>query len=97
MGNLGNEFWQKMTLSIPNEHFWGGAGFPAGFLGPQRKFKECQTMWCMNDWGPLRGQHILLYWENSVGWKIARTALSYSILAGCHAYSCWVPVAPKVI
>ena len=54
-------------------------------LGPQKKFKECQTMWCMKDWGPPRGKHTLLYWQNSVGWKIGenRPFLLYFSWVSC--------------
>ena len=31
---------KKTTLSIQNEHISGVAGFPAGFLGPQKKSKS---------------------------------------------------------
>ena len=54
-------------------------------------------MWCIKDWGP-PGANILCYTGKTLlDGKLAKTALAYSILAGCHAYSCWVPVAPKVI
>ena len=54
-------------------------------------------MWCMKDRGPPRGNILCNTGKTLLDGKLAKTALSYSILAGCHAYSCWVPVAPKVI